>query len=192
LPILTRWKLPAALAWARANRLDRNVLGRADGEPARLGIVSTGKSWLDTMQALADMGIDDAAAKAIGLRVYKVAMPWPLEPDGIREFCAGCDEVLVIAEKRSLIEAQLKEALYPLDQRPLVVGKSDGAGGMLLPEWGELSPAICARTITARLQRFAAAGAGASDARGGPLDAVLARCEARLALLAAKDKATAD
>ncbi|HRP29689.1 MAG TPA: indolepyruvate ferredoxin oxidoreductase family protein, partial [Burkholderiaceae bacterium] len=201
---LTRWKMPAALAWARANRLDRNVFGRADGEPARLGIVSTGKSWLDTMQALADLGIDDATAKAIGLRVYKVAMPWPLEPEGIREFCSGCDEVLVIEEKRSLIEAQLKEALYPLAQRPLVTGKTDGDGAMLLPEWGELTPALCARTIVARLRRFAesasasaasagaGAGAGVDDARGGPLDAVLARCETRLALLDAKDKATAE
>src|SRR5690606_28737805 len=144
------------------------------------------------MQALADLGIDDATAKAIGLRVYKVAMPWPLEPEGIREFCAGCDEVLVIEEKRSLIEAQLKEALYPLAQRPLVTGKNDEAGAMLLPEWGELTPALCARTIAARLRRLAASVPGAGDAKGGPLDAVLARCEARLALLDAKDKATAE
>ena len=189
---LARWKIPAALAWARANRLDRNVLGRADGEPARLGIISTGKSWLDTMQALADLGIDDATAKAIGLRVYKVAMPWPLEPEGIREFCAGCDEVLVVEEKRSLIEAQLKEALYPLAQRPLVIGKTDETGALLLPEWGELSPALCARTITARLRRFAARQADGGDARGGPLDAALARCEARLALLDAKEKASTE
>jgi indolepyruvate ferredoxin oxidoreductase len=189
---LTRWKIPAARAWARANRLDRNVFGRADGEPARLGIVSTGKSWLDTMQALADLGIDDATAKAIGLRVYKVAMPWPLEPVGIREFCAGCDEILVIEEKRSLVEAQLRDALYPLAQRPMVVGKVDENGAMLLPEWGELTPAICARTITARLRRFAQRGLGAGDARGGPLEAALARCEARVALLDAKEKASVD
>src|SRR5690606_35676050 len=189
---LTRWKVPAALAWARANRLDRNVLGRADGEPARLGIVSTGKSWLDTMQGLADLGIDDATARAIGLRVYKVAMPWPLEPEGIREFCAGCDEILVIEEKRSLIEAQLKEALYPLAQRPVVVGKTDENGRLLLPEWGELTPALCARTITARLRRFAGQDGASGDARGGPLDAALARCEARVALLDAKERASVD
>ena len=187
---LTRYKIPAALAWARANRLDRNVLGRPDGEPARLGIVSTGKSWLDVMQALADLGIDDATAKAIGLRVYKVAMPWPIEPEGIREFCAGCDEVLVIEEKRSLIEAQLKEALYPLAQRPAITGKSDQTGAPMLPEWGELTPAICARTITARLRRFAEGAGAQGDMRGGRLGEALARCEARLALLDAKEKAT--
>ncbi|TXL63539.1 indolepyruvate ferredoxin oxidoreductase family protein [Zeimonas arvi] len=185
---LSRWKIPAALAWARANRLDRHVLGRADGEPARLGILSTGKSWLDTMQALADLGIDDATAKAIGLRVYKVAMPWPLEPEGVREFCAGCDEVLVIEEKRSLIEAQLKEVLYPLAQRPLVTGKQDERGAPMLAEWGELSPAICARAIVARLRRFASAGA---DARGGSLAEVLARCDARLGQIEAREQALA-
>jgi len=187
---LTRYKIPAALAWARANRLDRNVLGRPDGEPARLGIVSTGKSWLDVMQALADLGIDDATAKAIGLRVCKVAMPWPIEPEGIREFCAGCDEVLVIEEKRSLIEAQLKEALYPLAQRPAITGKSDETGAPMLPEWGELTPAICARTITARLRRFAEGAGAQGDMRGGRLDETLARCEARLALLDAKERAS--
>src|SRR5690606_12642400 len=139
---LTRWKIPAALAWARANRLDRNSFGRADGEPARLGIVSTGKSWLDTMQALADLGIDEATAKAIGLKVYKVAMPWPLEPQGVREFSAGCAELLVVEEKRSLIEAQIREQLFSATERPLVTGKVDEHGGLLLPEWGGPSPAV--------------------------------------------------
>ncbi|MCM5569762.1 indolepyruvate ferredoxin oxidoreductase family protein [Burkholderiaceae bacterium FT117] len=185
---LTRWKIPAALAWARANRLDRNVFGRPDGEPARLGIVSTGKSWLDTMQALADLGIDDATAKAIGLRVYKVAMPWPLEPEGIREFCAGCEEILVIEEKRSLIEAQLKEHLYALDWRPRIVGKLDERGATMLPEWGELTPAICARTIVARLRRSNEVGA---DERGGRLEDVLARCDAQLARIDAREQALA-
>ncbi|MFA7665803.1 MAG: indolepyruvate ferredoxin oxidoreductase family protein [Burkholderiaceae bacterium] len=184
---LTRWKIPAALAWARANRLDRNVFGRADGEPARLGIVSTGKSWLDTMQALAELGIDEATARAIGLKVYKVAMPWPLEPEGIRAFCEGCAEVLVIEEKRSLIEAQLREQLYPLAQRPLITGKVDENGALLLPEWGELSPAICARTIVARLRRWAEAGG--NDARGGSLTEALARSERRLAEIAAREQA---
>ena len=157
---LARWKLPAARAYARANRLDRMVLGRPSGEPARLGIVSTGKSWLDTMQALADLGIDDETARRIGLRVYKVAMPWPLEPDGIREFCAGCAEVLVIEEKRALIESQIKETLYAERQRPHVTGKSSPSGAPLVPEGGELSPALLARIITDRL--------GAVDLLPGP------------------------
>src|SRR5690606_40609026 len=101
------------------------------------GGVSYDNDWPDKIQTLANLGIDDATAKGIGLRVYKVAMPWPLEPEGIREFCAGCEEVLVIEEKRSLVEAQLKEALYPLAQRPVVIGKTDENGGLLLPERSE-------------------------------------------------------
>jgi indolepyruvate ferredoxin oxidoreductase len=148
---LARWKLPAARAYARVNRLDRTVFGRAEGEPARLGIVSTGKSWLDTMQALADLGIDHATANRLGLRVYKVAMPWPLEPEGIAEFCAGCSEVLVIEEKRALVESQIKEILYDAPERPMICGKTDPSGRPLVPEGGELSPALLARIIAGRL-----------------------------------------
>jgi indolepyruvate ferredoxin oxidoreductase len=184
---LAVYKLPAALAYARANRLDANVFGRADGGIARLGIVSTGKTWLDVMQALVDLGIDDATARRIGLKVYKVAMPWPLEPQGMRAFSDGCAELLVVEEKRSLIEAQLKEALYSLPDRPSIVGKLDEQGAPLLPEWGELSPAACARVIAARLLR----GSGGRDGRGFLPDEVVRRIEARLALLEAKAAASA-
>ncbi|HZH07371.1 MAG TPA: indolepyruvate ferredoxin oxidoreductase family protein, partial [Lautropia sp.] len=184
---LAVYKLPAALAYARANRLDANVYGRPDGEPSRLGIVTTGKTWLDVMQALVDLGIDDATARRIGLKVYKVAMPWPLEPQGIREFSAGCRELLVIEEKRSLIEAQLKEALYSLPSRPPIIGKTDQMGAPLLPEWGELSPAACARVISARL--LSGRGDG-EDARGALPEEVVRRIEARLSLLDAKQAAS--
>jgi indolepyruvate ferredoxin oxidoreductase len=150
---LVRWKIPAVLAYARANRLDQNVLGSRDGRACRLGIVSTGKALLDTMQALADLGIDHQAAERLGIRVYRVAMPWPLEPQGVREFCDGCDEVLVIEEKRSLIESQLKEQLYGLERRPRVLGKRDEGGAPLVPEAGELTPALLARILVARLRR---------------------------------------
>jgi len=156
---LARFKVPAALAWARANRLDRNVYGVPDGEPALLGIVSCGKAWLDVMQALSDLGIDDRVARSIGLRVYKVAMPWPLEPIGIRAFSSACQEVLVIEEKRSLIEAQIRDILYAASVRPVITGKRDAAGAPLLPEWGELSPSACAKAIV--LNR--------PGNRGGPL-----------------------
>ncbi len=190
---LTRYKMPAALAYARANRLDANVFGRDDlgagGEPARLGIVSTGKSWLDVMQALSELGIDDATARRIGLKVMKVAMPWPLEPHGVRAFCDGVEEVLVIEEKRSLIEAQLKEQLYALAERPRVLGKTDTAGTPLVPEAGEISPAMCARIIAARLRALATAPDAQAQARRGEIGAdVLARVDARLALLDAKQK----
>ncbi|MFO1196986.1 MAG: indolepyruvate ferredoxin oxidoreductase family protein [Burkholderiaceae bacterium] len=191
---LTRWKIPAALAYARANRLDANVFGRPDldagGAPARLAIVSTGKSWLDVMQALADLGIDDACARRIGLKVLKVAMPWPLEPESARAFCAGAEEVLVIEEKRALVETQLKELLYAQSERPRVLGKSDAAGAPLVPAWGELSPALCARLIAGRLHALAAAPDAGSQAARGTIDAaVLARADARLAVIAAGERA---
>ncbi len=150
---LQRYKLYAALAFARANRLDRVVI---DSPRPRLGIVTTGKAYLDVLQALEDLGIDAAHAAEIGLRVYKVAMSWPLERDGIREFAEGLDELLVVEEKRALIENQLKEQLYNWreDVRPRVVGKFDERGEWILPSNGELSPARVARVIAARIARF--------------------------------------
>jgi len=97
---LLDWKVYAALAYARANQLDRIVW---DSPRARLGIVTTGKSFGDTMQALADLGIDEGIAREIGLRVYKVAMSWPLEPQGLRRFANGLEEILVVEEKRQLV-----------------------------------------------------------------------------------------
>ncbi|MBP8305844.1 MAG: indolepyruvate ferredoxin oxidoreductase family protein [Burkholderiaceae bacterium] len=191
---LARYKLPAALAYARSNRLDANVFGRDDqgegGGPCQLAIVSTGKSWLDVMQALADLGIDDASARRIGLKVFKVAMPWPLEPQGIREFCAGAAEVLVIEEKRSLIEAQIKEHLYDMAERPRVVGKRDEQGAPCVPDFGELSPVLCARLIASRL-RLLADGRRSEEQRGVYSDDVRARVDARLAILEAKERGAA-
>ncbi len=185
---LSRYKLPAALAFARANRLDRNVFGRADGEPARLGIVSSGKSWLDVMQALADLGLDEAAARALGIRVMKVAMPWPLEPDAMRAFAEGCEELLVLEEKRALIETQLKELLYALPGRPRIVGKTDENATPLAPDYGELTPGFCARLIAQRLARWREAP---DDARGVRAEDVRARIDARLAELDARERAPA-
>jgi len=185
---LTRWKLPAAIAYARANRLDHHAFGRRDGEPARLGIVSTGKAWLDVMQALADLGIDEASARAAGIKVWRVAMPWPLEPEGLRGFAAGCEELLVVEEKRALIESQLKEALFGLAERPRVVGKADEQGAALVPDYGEVSPALCARLIAGRLKRWAGR---AGDARGTFSAELLARIDAQLARLDAKERSPA-
>ncbi len=146
-------KLPAARAFARANGLDRIVI---DGPRARLGVATTGKSYLDTRQALDDLGIGEAEAAAIGLRLYKVGMPWPLEPGGARDFARGLEEILVVEEKRGLVEGQLKEQLYnaPAEGRPRVVGKFDEAGAPLQSSTGELTPAAIARVLAARIARF--------------------------------------
>ena len=148
---LHRLKLEAARAFARANGLDRTVFGA--GEGARLGIVTTGKAYLDLRQALQDLGLGEAGAEALGIRLYKVGMPWPLESGGARAFAAGLDEILVVEEKRGLLEAQLKETLYALPdgRRPRIVGKCDEHGQPLLPATGDLSPASIARAIVSRL-----------------------------------------
>ncbi len=148
---LRQWKLPAVQAFARANRLDRVTL---DSPRARLGIAATGKSYLDLRQALADLGIDDALAAAIGLRLYKVALTWPLEPEGISRFAAGLEEILVVEEKRPVIEQQLKDVLYGSDARPRIVGKEDERGAPLLSSTGELDPMQVARVVAQRIARF--------------------------------------
>ncbi len=144
--LLHKYKLPAALAYARANRLDRVVWS---GPRRRIGIVTTGKSYLDVRQALEDLGIDEATAASIGLSIYKVAMTWPLETEGAKAFAEGLDTLLVVEEKRSLMEWQLKDALYsvPADRRPEIVGKKDRSGQPLLPTNGELTPGMIARVI---------------------------------------------
>jgi indolepyruvate ferredoxin oxidoreductase len=148
-----RYKLYAALAFARANRLDRTII---DGPRRRLGIVTTGKSYLDVRQALDDLGIDDDRAREIGISLYKVGMSWPLEPEGVRKFAEGLEEILVVEEKRALIENQLKEQLYNwvAERRPRVNGKFDEARNWILPSAGELTPAGIARAIAGRLARF--------------------------------------
>ena len=146
-------KMYAALAFARANKIDRVVL---DSPKPRFGIVTTGKSYLDVRQALDDLGIDEAMAAEIGIRLYKVGMPWPLEREGARRFAEGLSEVLVIEEKRAVIENQLREQLYNwrADVRPRVVGKFDENGEWLVPSVGELSPSQIARIIVDRLKDF--------------------------------------
>ncbi len=165
---LLNFKLYAALAYCRANGLNRVVI---DSPQARLGIITSGKSYLDVRQALDDLGIDEQRAAEIGIRLYKVGMVWPLESEGVRRFAEGLDEILVVEEKRQLIEYQLKEELYNWreDVRPRVVGKfdekgewamipsADGTvdhGDWLLPAAGELTPAMIARAIASRIARF--------------------------------------
>ena len=155
---LHRYAVQAACAFARANRIDRVVI---DSPRARLGIVTTGKSYLDVLQALEYLGIDEKAAADIGIRVYKVGMTWPLEPVGIKEFARGLEDIIVVEEKRSFLESQMKEYMYnwPMsDQsgntRPSVIGKYDEAGNWILPSTNELTPAMIALVIARRLSRF--------------------------------------
>ncbi len=146
---LLRYKLPRVEAYIRENKLDRVT---QSSKKRSFGIVTTGKSWLDTIQALADLGISESLAEEIGLSVYKVGCTWPLEPSGLQAFAEGHDELLVIEEKRSLIEEQAARILYDMDKRPRLVGKRDDKGNMLLPSDGELTPRLVASAIAARLR----------------------------------------
>jgi indolepyruvate ferredoxin oxidoreductase len=146
-------KMDAVAAFARANQFDRVVL---DSKPARLGIAATGKAYLDLRQALADLGITDRDAQELGLRIYKIAMTWPLEESGAKCFAEGLQDVLVVEEKRGFIEDQLVRILYNMDasKRPSVVGKRDERGAILLPSEGELTPTIVAAAVVSRLRRL--------------------------------------
>ncbi|MEO8755636.1 MAG: indolepyruvate ferredoxin oxidoreductase family protein, partial [Casimicrobiaceae bacterium] len=149
-------RLPAVLAYARANRLNYVAF---DSPRARLGIVAAGKSFLDVRQALEHLGIDEQEAARIGIRVYKLGLTWPLEPQGLHAFALGLDEILVVEEKRPLIEDQIRALLYhwPDARRPRILGKRGEDGGpnaWLLPPNGELSAEQIALVIAARLSRF--------------------------------------
>ena len=145
-------KKAATLAFAAANPIDRKIF---DVPNASFGIVTTGKAHLDLMEALRLLGIDAAEAARIGLDVYKVGMVWPLEPQGALDFVQGKNEVLVVEEKRGIIESQFKEYFYDYPGRKPkhLAGKADENGMRLVPWVGELSPLQLAPIVASRLDR---------------------------------------
>jgi indolepyruvate ferredoxin oxidoreductase len=142
-------KRAAAAAFIRANNLNRIVF--SGGRRPRLGIITVGKSYLDVRQALDDLGIDERRAAEIGLRLFKVACPWPLDMEHIRDFAEGLDTVVVVEEKRSLIEVQLRESLYGSAAQPVIIGKKDERGEWLFPAKGALDPNEIAIAIGERV-----------------------------------------
>jgi indolepyruvate ferredoxin oxidoreductase len=196
---LFNYKWYAALAYVRANRLNHTVI---DSPRAWFGIVTGGKAYLDTMQALEDLGLDREACARLGIRVFKCGVVWPLEAATVREFATGLDEILVVEEKRQVLEYALKEELYNWrdDVRPRIYGKfdeKDGRGGewampqgqWLLPALGELSPAIIAKAIAARLLN---PGQYAAKLGGALPGEIPARIESRIAIIDAKERALAE
>ena len=186
---LFNYKWYAALAYVRANRLNYNVIA---GPHDRFGIIASGKAYNDTRQALIDLGLDDATCRQLGIRLHKVGVVWPLEAQITREFATGLREILVVEEKRQVIEYQLKEELYNWrpDVRPNVVGKyvddAQTPGGewaranptsdTLLRATADLTPALIARAIAARLKKLG-------------IDAdMTARLDRQLAILDAADR----
>ncbi len=167
-------KMDAVKAFVRANGFDKTVI---DPPRARIGIMTTGKAYLDTRQALEDLGISEERARALGIRLYKVGVTWPLEPEGAKRFAHGLEEVIVIEEKRSNLEDQLVRLLYnlPASERPLVVGKTDETGRIIFPSEGELSPTGVAMVIAGRLMKH--------GGESPELNQRLARLEAKEKLL---------
>lgn len=187
---LMDYKWYAALAYVRANRLNHNVIETAND---RFGIIASGKAFNDTRQALSDLGLDDHTCRALGIRLHKVNVVWPLEATITRDFAQGLQEILVVEEKRQVIEYQLKEELYNWrpDVRPNVLGKFDEVSGddsggewsmpnpsenWLLRAKADLTPAIIGKAIAKRLKKL---GVGAD---------IVARMDARLAVIAAREQ----
>src|SRR5258706_7031589 len=180
----------AALAYIRANKLNHNVI---EGPHDRFGLIASGKAYNDTRQALHDLGLDEDTCRRIGIRLHKVNVVWPLEATITRDFAQGLQEILVVEEKRQVIEYQVKEELYNWrpDVRPTVLGKfdetpGDNSGGewshanpsqnWLLRAQADLTPAIIATPIAKRLKKL---GVDADTA---------ARMDARVAVVEAKER----
>jgi indolepyruvate ferredoxin oxidoreductase len=145
---LHNYKLDAVRAFVRANGLDRVKLGKPG---ARIGVVTHGKSYLDLLQAIDDLDITEADVEAMGGAIYKVACTWPLEPQGIRKFADGLDLLMVVEEKRSLLESQIKDILYRQPNAPVVIGKQDESGRKLFPVEMSLSSLQIAIALGQRL-----------------------------------------
>ncbi|MGL4243159.1 MAG: indolepyruvate ferredoxin oxidoreductase family protein [Beijerinckiaceae bacterium] len=145
-------KRAAAVAFIKANRLNRITI--SGGKNARIGIVSVGKSYLDVRQAMDDLGIDEVMANKIGIRLFKVACPWPMIPEEIVAFAKGLETIIVVEEKRSLIEVQVKEELYGTGIQPKVIGKRDERNDWLFPVKGALDPNDIAIAIGERVLKF--------------------------------------
>ena len=138
------YKRHAAQAFARANKMDKRVLGQAG---AKIGFVAAGKNWLDLAHAMQVLGMDQEAAIAHGVTTYKVAMTWPLDVDTFAEWAEGLDKIIVVEEKRKLIEVQIKESLFNDRRGRQVLGATDAAGQILFPDSYALDPMVIAGKI---------------------------------------------
>jgi indolepyruvate ferredoxin oxidoreductase len=146
------YKRDAMLAFVRANKLNRTIT--SGGRNPKIGIITTGKSYLDVRQAFDELGIDELKCNELGIRVYKVACVWPLSQRELKEFADGLDLIIVVEEKRSLIEVQVREELYGTANQPVCIGKRDEAGNWLFPVKGALDPNEVAICIGERLLKY--------------------------------------
>ncbi len=148
------YKRDAMLAFVRANKLNRLVT--SGGRTPKIGVITVGKSYLDVRQALDELELSEARCNELGLRIYKVACPWPLGQRDLMEFARGLDLIIVVEEKRSLIEVQVREELYGTANQPVCIGKKDEQGAWLFPVKGALDPNEVAICIGERLLKYGA------------------------------------
>src|SRR5262249_40789928 len=146
------YKRDAMLAFVRANKLNRYIT--SGGRTPKIGIITTGKSYLDVRQAFDELGIDEVKCNDLGIRLYKVACPWPLAQRELKEFADGLELIIVVEEKRSLLEVQVREELYGTANQPTCIGKKDEQGNWLFPVKGALDPNEIAICIGERLLRI--------------------------------------
>jgi indolepyruvate ferredoxin oxidoreductase len=146
---LQEGKRDAMLSFVRANKLNKTVI--SGGSHPKIGVITVGKSYLDVRQALDELGLDEVACNALGLKIYKVGCPWPLSRADLTEFAAGLDLIMVVEEKRSLIEVQVREELYGTSNQPVCIGKKDEEGNWLFPVKGALDPNDIAIALGERL-----------------------------------------
>ena len=148
------FKRDAMLAFVRANKLNKIIT--SGGRNAKIGIITTGKAYLDVRQALDELGIDEVKCNDLGLRLFKIACVWPIGRQELAEFAQGLDLIIVVEEKRSLIEVQVREELYGTANQPVCIGKKDEQGNWLFPVKGALDPNDVAICIGERLLRYSA------------------------------------
>ncbi len=152
-PRLRNFKLPAAMALARANNLNQVVM---QSPKPRIGIISSGKASVDVRQALMELGINGAQASDLGIVMLKMGMPFPFDTDAVLGFAAGLEEIIVVEEKRRFLESRVRDVLYDLPdgQRPRVVGRHDSDGNEMLPGCGEFGAEEIARAVAGRIAHF--------------------------------------
>ena len=147
------YKRDAMLAFVRANKLNRYIT--SGGRNPKIGIITVGKSYLDVRQALDELGIDEVKCNDLGIRLYKIGCPWPISRQDLKQFAEGLDLIIVVEEKRSLLEVQVREELYGSANQPVCIGKRDEEGNWLFPVKGALDPNEVALCIGERiLQRI--------------------------------------
>jgi indolepyruvate ferredoxin oxidoreductase len=146
------FKRDAMLAFVRANKLNKIIT--TGGRAPKIGVITTGKAYLDVRQAFDELGIDEIKCNDLGLRLFKIACVWPIGRQELAEFAQGLDLIIVVEEKRSLIEVQVREELYGTANQPICIGKKDEQGNWLLPVKGALDPNDIAICIGERLLRY--------------------------------------